>query len=396
MVAIGDTSNDRAIGVVLFGSEKLPNCPTTTTTAPVACNGGTTTTTTNGSTTTTTNGSTTTTTNGSTTTTSTSTSTTTSTTMAGPQSIVVTAGASTSLTLLVSGNPLTLTCQSFPNNTLPTGISTSAPTVPPIAPIIAVANDTTDHPTGPYELYCPGTPVGNVVLNDASTSGTISPASPTVGQTFNLTGYQTKVTIPINLVQAASAFGSVLAGSATASVDATHATPGTISPGTINFSVPIPSPPTALELDLPTTPMTVGPFTATTTTQTTTTTAPSGGATTTAPPTAADTSTSSGQLAFTGPGKGTIAMGIVGAALVLLGFALLVLVDAPRRSLAWVTVTGRRSLHDGFGSWTSSFGRRSDDTGNSIGGIGLPPAPPQTVSGLRRLTANATSWILGR
>ena len=195
--------------------------------------------------------------------------------MANTNPIVLTADQSTSLTLLVSGNPLSLTCKSYPNNSLPTGVSTTPPAGNPISPIIAVANDTTDTPTGPYELYCPGTPIGNIVLNDVQTVGNIAPASPQPGQQFNLTGYQTKVTIPKNLVTAASAFGSMLQGSATAAVDVqTGATPPQISSGTLNFNVPIPNPPTALELDLPTPAATIGPFTASTTTPPTVTSNP--------------------------------------------------------------------------------------------------------------------------
>ena len=117
-----------------------------------------------------------------------------------------------------------------------------------------------------YELYCPGTPVGNVVLNNAVTSGTITPAAPTTGGTFNLTGYQTVVNVPAGLVSASAALGNTnLAGTANTTVNATGATPASISPPSISFSPPIPMPvPTAgLTLDLPTPAGTVGPFTAT-------------------------------------------------------------------------------------------------------------------------------------
>ena len=50
--------------------------------------------------------------------------------------------------------------------------------------------------TGAYELYCPSTPVGNIVLNGAVTSATLSPANPTAGQAFSVTGYQTVVNLP--------------------------------------------------------------------------------------------------------------------------------------------------------------------------------------------------------
>ena len=109
--------------------------------------------------------------------------------------------------------------------------------------------------TPAYELYCPGTPIGNIVLNGVITTGTLSGS--------NLTNYQTQVTIPLNLVTAASAFGSTLSGSATAGVDATGATPATIPSGTLNFNVPIPNPVAPITLKLPTPAGTIGPFTAT-------------------------------------------------------------------------------------------------------------------------------------
>jgi hypothetical protein len=112
--------------------------------------------------------------------------------------------------------------------------------------------------TPSYELYCPGTPIGNIVLNDAKTTGTFS------GST--LSNWQTSVVIPQNLVTAASAFGSTLQGSATAGVDFTGGTPATISPPTLNFNVPIPTPVAPITLALPTPAGSVGPAPAGTTT----------------------------------------------------------------------------------------------------------------------------------
>jgi hypothetical protein len=119
--------------------------------------------------------------------------------------------------------------------------------------------------TSPYELYCPHTPVGNIVLNNVVTTGTITPASPAAGSQFNLTNYQTTVSLPTSIVSAAQALGnSAISGTAVAKVDATGATPASISSGTLTINSPIPSPiPSAgLSLMLPTTAGTVGPFTA--------------------------------------------------------------------------------------------------------------------------------------
>lgn len=117
-----------------------------------------------------------------------------------------------------------------------------------------------------YMIYCPGTPVGNIALNDAVTTGTITPAAPASGATFNLTNNSTTVNLPSSIVGAAAALGnSSITGSATLKVDATGATPASLAAPPITISAPIPSPVPAsgLTLNLPATPGTVGPFTAT-------------------------------------------------------------------------------------------------------------------------------------
>jgi hypothetical protein len=163
--------------------------------------------------------------------------------------------------------PFNFSCESFPNNSDPSGITTIPPFGPPITPEIVSTGGTTPPPgglTGPYELYCPGTPVGDIALNDAVTTGSISPASPSSGQQFNITNYQTIVALPSNIVRAAAALGNTsITGTADVALDATGATPAKIDSGTINFSVPIPSPvpPSGLQLQLPTPPDTIGPFT---------------------------------------------------------------------------------------------------------------------------------------
>ncbi len=295
--------------------------------------------------------------------------------------------------------------------------TTEAPTTTTEAPTTTTTegSTTTTAPpttiTGAYELYCPGTPVGNVVLNDAVTSATLSPAQPTSGQSFTLTGYQTVVNLPASLAGAAAALQPNLTGSATAQIDASGATPATTSEGPLDFNVPIPSPvPDAgVSLSLPSTAATVSGFTATsgaitiqedasaslsltvagnalaltctaypnnsvtpsgittsaptaspiapviavagggsastTTVAPVTTTTKAGGGTTT-PTTSGGGGGSkvvtapSRSLAFTGPGPGIGVLGVIGGALILLGLALLVLVDAPRRAMAQFAVLG--------------------------------------------------------
>jgi len=185
--------------------------------------------------------------------------------------IVITQDASTRLSLEISGSALNLDCEAYPNNSSPTGISISPPFVAPTAPVIALGDGATGPPpppgeAGAYELYCPGTPVGNIVLNNVTTSGTLAPPDPSTGEQFNVTGYQTQVALPTQIVTAAAALGnSAIVGTAAAKVDTTGATPASMSSGALTIDAPIPSPvpPNGLVLDLPSAPETLGPFTAT-------------------------------------------------------------------------------------------------------------------------------------
>lgn len=119
--------------------------------------------------------------------------------------------------------------------------------------------------TGQYQLYCPKTvPLGDVVLNDVTTTADVSPGSPSNGSTFQVTNYQSTVTLPEALANVASAVSNPLTGSAVGQLDLAGATPATMSTGTLNFSVTIPMPATAgVPFEVPSSPLTLGPFTAT-------------------------------------------------------------------------------------------------------------------------------------
>ena len=132
---------------------------------------------------------------------------------------------------------------------------------------------------------------------------------------------------------------------------------------------------------------------------------------TTTPTTAPSTSGSSGSggsgavpasskaLAFTGVGPGIGVLGVIGGVLILLGFALLVLVDAPRRALASLALVGSRvtsgrlRVGDGSGrlanlnpmGWRKSRNEGVPDTSITT------PAAPQPVP-VEATAADATSW----
>ncbi len=389
-LSYGDAAGDSGSATISFGSTTTTTTGATTSTTGATTSTTASTTTTVAPTTTTSTASTTTTSEGTTTTTEAPTTTTTA-------STTTTTEAPTTTT---TEAPTTTTTTEAPTTTTTTSGGTTTTTAPPT------------QITASYELYCPGTPVGDIALNGAVTSATLSPADPTSGQSFSITGYQTVVNIPQSLATAAQALGGNLQGSATTQVDATGATPAKIAEGPLNFNVPIPSPvpSVGVTLSLPTPASTVGPFTASSSSITIqedsaasltlvvsgsnlslvcsaypdnsvpsgiVTSAPSGSpiapviaiagggnqSTTTVPPVTTTTkapatgsgggttpsttpvSAPSGNLAFTGPGLGVGVLGVVGGALILLGFALLVLVDAPRRAMARLALAGPHTVH---------------------------------------------------
>src|SRR3974390_527956 len=120
--------------------------------------------------------------------------------------------------------------------------------------------------TSAYELYCPKTPVGDTAMNATATTGPLSPAKPASGKTFSVTNLQTSFVLPQSLVQASAALGNkTLTGSFKTAVDAAAgATPTSISTGKEKYKVTIPKKVPAAGLDVltPTSPATVGTFTA--------------------------------------------------------------------------------------------------------------------------------------
>jgi hypothetical protein len=335
--------------------------------------------------------------------------------------------------------------------------------------------------------------VGTIALNDAVTTATMSPATPSSGQTFNLTGYSTTVTLPASLAGAAAALSPTLTGSANAQIDSSGATPATLPTGTQSFSYTIPSPVPAggVPLQVPSTPATLGPFTATSSAitmqqdssialqlvisgaplnltctaypnntitpsgittasptaapiapviafagggSTTTTTSPpattttkaggtggsggsggTGGSGATATNAAHAVTASSGSLAFTGPGPGVAWLVLIGAGLVVLGFALLVLVDAPRRVIAQLAVVNgirlRRRRRDeredppshrlgfrrpeiDFRSWAGHVTGGGRGLGNRMAKV--PERSRELAQTTARHAVRTASWLLGR
>ena len=112
--------------------------------------------------------------------------------------------------------------------------------------------------------------MGNIVLNGVVTTGTITPASPAAGSQFNLTNYSIdRSNLPeLDRRRRPPALGnSSIAGTAALEGRRHRRHAGHRSragpPITINAPIPSPVPATGLTLNLPATPGTVGPFTAT-------------------------------------------------------------------------------------------------------------------------------------
>ncbi|MGH9917568.1 MAG: hypothetical protein ACRD6W_01645, partial [Nitrososphaerales archaeon] len=175
---------------------------------------------------------------------------------------------SANLNVSAFGDQFGLFCETLTNDSVPTGLSIQRPNSGFFEPLITTGSATIVPPPptppgspGAYELYCPGTPVGNIALNNVSTTGTITPPDPTSGEQFTLTGYQNTLTIPSSIASAAAALGnSAITGNATASVDASGATPAQISTGALSIDVPLPSPIPAggVTLTLPSQAVTIG------------------------------------------------------------------------------------------------------------------------------------------
>jgi hypothetical protein len=151
---------------------------------------------------------------------------------------------------------------------------------------------------------------------------------------------------------------------------------------------------------------------------TTTTTAPPAAPTTTIAP-ATNPSTGSGgsggggagtvasssqSLAFTGPGSGVTALGILGAFLILSGFALLILMDAPRRAIAGLAVVGHNR-------WKSAVRHRLPDTtsrltdstlgalrrgGAKMSVARMPDKGRELAQSTTRVAQRTATWLLGR
>ncbi len=183
----------------------------------------------------------------------------------GPISVFVNGS---NLNVLAFGDRFGLFCGTLANDTVPTGLSIRPPGTGYVEPLVTTASATVIPPPpsapGAYELYCPGTPVGNLVMNDATSSASLSPADPSAGQQFQVTGYGSQLPLPAAVVSAAAALGNTsITGSATTTLDAVGATPASLPSGTLSFDVPIPNPVPSSGVVLSTTPVTVGPFTAT-------------------------------------------------------------------------------------------------------------------------------------
>ena len=155
-----------------------------------------------------------------------------------------------------------------------------------------------------------------------STPGTIGPFTASGSQVTAQNASATSLTLVIS--------GAPLTLTCTAYPNNTISTTGILPPGT-------PAPTVA-----PVAPViaTAGGGSTATTAPPTPTTKPGGGGGTTTPGGSKTVTAPSSKLAFTGVGPGLGVLGILGGVMILLGLALLMLVDAPRRALSQLAVIG--------------------------------------------------------
>jgi len=116
--------------------------------------------------------------------------------------------------------------------------------------------------TGPYELYCPGTVLGSLVLH-ASAKASFAPSRPHPGQRFTMTGAQVQVHFPAGLAEGLKPF-SPMEGTVTASLQLLGATPSAINfSKALSIVFPASVPAAGTSFVVPKTAATLGPFTAT-------------------------------------------------------------------------------------------------------------------------------------
>jgi hypothetical protein len=135
----------------------------------------------------------------------------------------------------------------------------------PLAGASTAAKPTAAKPTaltGPYQLYCPATILGAVVLHSLS-KATISPQTTAAGRAFRLVGVQVRVTFPQAFASEMSTLGPIT-GKAVATLKLSGATPSAQAQ-TAGFDVtfPKPAPPAGVVVGVPAKPSSYGPFTAT-------------------------------------------------------------------------------------------------------------------------------------
>jgi len=117
--------------------------------------------------------------------------------------------------------------------------------------------------TGAYQLYCPKTAFGDVVIG-VTTVASLSPSQPGAGVKFYVKGVQEKITFPQGLAQGLASLGTLL-GTASLVLHAPGATPASMATPVFHFTINLPKKPPAagLKFSAPAAPAPpMGPFTA--------------------------------------------------------------------------------------------------------------------------------------
>lgn len=107
--------------------------------------------------------------------------------------------------------------------------------------------------TAAYELFCPGSPLGTMVLNQTVTTGRLSPRSPVVGGSVSLRNGRTTFYLPTSIVAAMRALGvQSVTGTLGEALDIQGSSPATSNvSGTFNVAFPARLPTRGLRVRVP-------------------------------------------------------------------------------------------------------------------------------------------------
>ncbi len=117
--------------------------------------------------------------------------------------------------------------------------------------------------TQPFELFCAKSPVGSVAMNGVTATGTLTPSTPSRGQSFSVSSFQETFILPAEIVQAVEALGQTsLKGTFRSALQTSNSRPIVRRTKALSFDTAIPNsiPSSGVSISVPAVPVTIGPF----------------------------------------------------------------------------------------------------------------------------------------